>query len=54
LLLKLLREKDPNPTHYANRTYGGEDIESALYRDFLLSLNLEKEILLTFVTRVFI
>jgi hypothetical protein len=23
LKLKLPREKDPNPTHYANHTYGG-------------------------------
>jgi hypothetical protein len=25
--LKLPREKDPSPTHYANRTYGGAKIE---------------------------
>jgi hypothetical protein len=33
--LKLPREKDPSPTHYANSTYGGANIELALYRIFL-------------------
>jgi hypothetical protein len=35
LKLKLPREKDPSPTHHANHTYGGADIELVLYRIFL-------------------
>jgi hypothetical protein len=50
--LKLPREKDPSPTHRANHTYGGEKNKLALYRIFFLTLNLEKEVLLTFITRV--
>jgi hypothetical protein len=33
--LKLPREKEASPTHHANRTYGGADIELAFYRIFL-------------------
>jgi hypothetical protein len=34
LKLKLPREKDPSPTHYANRTYGGVKISIGFVYDF--------------------
>jgi hypothetical protein len=40
--LKLPREKDHSPTHYANVTYGGTDMEFVFYRIFLCLLNWKK------------
>jgi hypothetical protein len=34
LKLKLPREKDPSPTHYANRTYGGVKNKLGFVQDF--------------------
>jgi hypothetical protein len=54
LKLKLTREKGPNPTYRANHTYGGaKKNKFDFVYDFFLTLNLEKEVLLTFITRVF-
>jgi hypothetical protein len=36
LKLKLPRKKDTSPTDYANRTYGGADIESAFITRVIL------------------
>jgi hypothetical protein len=47
------REKDPSPTHHANHTYGGAKNKFGFVYDFFLTLNLEKEVLLTFITRGF-
>jgi hypothetical protein len=53
LKLKLPREKDPSTTHRANHTYGGAKNKFGFVLDLFLTLNLEKEVLLTFITRVF-
>jgi hypothetical protein len=45
--------EEANPTHRANRTYGGAKNKFGFVYDFFLTLNLEKEDLLTFITRVF-
>jgi hypothetical protein len=51
--LKLQIEKDPSPTHRAIHNYGGAKNKFGFVLDFFLTLNLENEDLITFITRVF-